>query len=71
MSGAVEGWPAINLEQGGLTDLPARLGIMQAVSAKGSRHSVLIRRLNSPCRRSMALVVRIERHWLVRGTLRS
>ena len=31
---------------------------MAAVSALGSAHWVLIRRLNSPCRRSMALVVR-------------
>ena len=30
-------------------------------SAQGSRH--LIRRLNSSCSRSMALVVRIDFHW--------
>jgi hypothetical protein len=35
---------------------------MAAVSAQGSRHWVLIRRLNSSCKRSMAFVVRSERH---------
>ena len=35
---------------------------MQAVSAQGSMHWVLMRRLNSSCSRSMALVVRIVRH---------
>src|SRR5260221_13705158 len=35
-----------------------------AVSAQGSKHCVLMRRLNSSCSRSIALVVRIERHWL-------
>jgi Molybdate transporter of MFS superfamily len=33
-----------------------------AVSAQGSRHWVLMRRLNSSCRRSMAFVVLSERH---------
>src|SRR6266487_3848730 len=35
-----------------------------AVSADGSTVYVLIRRLNSSCRRSIALVVRALRHWL-------
>ena len=35
-----------------------------AVSAEGSTVWVLIRRLNSSCRRSIALVVRALRHWL-------
>ena len=35
-----------------------------AVSAEGSTVWVLIRRLNSSCSRSMAFVVRAERHWL-------
>src|SRR5262249_60945131 len=35
-----------------------------AVSADGSTVCVLIRRLNSSCRRSIALVVRALRHWL-------
>lgn len=35
-----------------------------AVSADGSTVCVLIRRLNSSCSRSMALVVRALRHWL-------
>src|SRR3981081_3556617 len=37
---------------------------MAAVSADGSTVCVLIRRLNSSCNRSMALVVRRLRHWL-------
>ena len=37
---------------------------MAAVSAQGSTVCVLIRRLNSSCRRSMAFVVRIDFHWL-------
>jgi hypothetical protein len=37
---------------------------MAAVSADGSTICVLIRRLNSSCSRSMALVVRTLRHWL-------
>ena len=37
---------------------------MQAVSAVGRTHWVLIRRLNSSCRRSIALVVRNDFHWL-------
>ena len=37
---------------------------MAAVSGDGSTVWVLIRRLNSSCRRSTALVVRAERHWL-------
>src|ERR1700730_4447469 len=37
---------------------------MAAVSADGSTVCVLIRRLNSSCSRSMALVVRTLRHWL-------
>jgi hypothetical protein len=36
---------------------------MQAVSAQGSMHWVLMRRLNSSCSRSMALVVRMDFHW--------
>jgi hypothetical protein len=35
-----------------------------AVSAEGSTVCVLIRRLNSSCSRSIALVVRTLRHWL-------
>jgi hypothetical protein len=35
-----------------------------AVSAEGSTVCVLILRLNSSCRRSIALVVRTLRHWL-------
>src|SRR2546430_4308487 len=35
-----------------------------AVSADGSTVCVLIRRLTSSCRRSIALVVRALRHWL-------
>src|SRR2546423_7354009 len=35
-----------------------------AVSADGSTVCVLIRRLNSSCSRSIALVVRALRHWL-------
>ena len=35
-----------------------------AVSADGSTVWVLIRRLNSSCRRSIALVVLALRHWL-------
>src|SRR2546428_14097120 len=35
-----------------------------AVSADGSTVCVLIRRLNSSCRRSIAFVVRALRHWL-------
>src|SRR2546430_10697761 len=46
-----------------------------AVSADGSTVCVLIRRLNSSCRRSIALVVRALRHWLggsrVKGKRRS
>src|SRR6266436_1709815 len=38
--------------------------IMAAVSADGSTVWVLIRRLNSSCNRSIALVVRRLRHWL-------
>jgi formate dehydrogenase subunit gamma len=37
---------------------------MAAVSADGSTVCVLIRRLNSSCNRSMALVVRALFHWL-------
>ena len=37
---------------------------MAAVSADGSTVCVLIRRLNSSCSRSIALVVRALRHWL-------
>src|SRR6201995_88385 len=37
---------------------------MAAVSAEGSTVCVLIRRLNSSCSRSTALVVRADRHWL-------
>src|SRR5205814_6190326 len=37
---------------------------MAAVSADGSTVCVLMRRLNSSCKRSMALVVRADRHWL-------
>ena len=37
---------------------------MAAVSALGSTVCVLIRRLNSSCKRSMALVVLIDFHWL-------
>jgi hypothetical protein len=37
---------------------------MAAVSADGNTVCVLIRRLNSSCSRSMALVVRTLRHWL-------
>src|SRR4249920_2015232 len=37
---------------------------MAAVSAEGSTVCVLIRRLNSSCRRSTALVVLALRHWL-------
>src|SRR5512144_1066814 len=36
---------------------------MAAVSGDGSTVCVLIRRLNSSCSRSTALVVRAERHW--------
>jgi len=36
---------------------------MQAVSVQGSMHWVLMRRLNSSCSRSMALVVRMDFHW--------
>jgi hypothetical protein len=36
---------------------------ISAVSADGSTVCVLIRRLNSSCRRSIALVVRALRHW--------
>src|SRR6058998_2773245 len=35
-----------------------------AISAEGSTVCVLIRRLNSSCSRSIALVVRTLRHWL-------
>jgi hypothetical protein len=35
-----------------------------AVSADGRTVCVLIRRLNSSCKRSIAFVVRILRHWL-------
>jgi hypothetical protein len=38
--------------------------IIAAVSADGSTVWVLIRRLNSSCNRSIALVVRRRRHWL-------
>src|SRR5258708_40158218 len=38
--------------------------IMAAVSADGSTVWVLIRRLDSSCNRSIALVVRRLRHWL-------
>ena len=38
---------------------------MAAVSAEGSTVWVLIRRLNSSCSRSMALVVRALFHWLM------
>src|SRR5258708_3089145 len=46
---------------------------MAAVSADGSTVCVLIRRLNSSCSRSIALVVRTLRHWLGgrRGELNS
>ena len=37
---------------------------MAAVSADGSTVCVLIRRLNSSCSRSIALVVRALFHWL-------
>src|SRR3954468_16275425 len=37
---------------------------MAAVSAEGSTVWVLIRRLNSSCRRSTAFVVRADFHWL-------
>jgi len=37
---------------------------MAAVSAEGSTVWVLIRRLNSSCRRSIAFDVRIDFHWL-------
>src|SRR3954464_2129123 len=37
---------------------------MAAVSADGSTVWVLMRRLNSSCSRSMALVVRADFHWL-------
>jgi len=36
---------------------------MAAVSAEGSTVCVLMRRLNSSCRRSMAFVVRADFHW--------
>ena len=39
---------------------------MAAVSAQGSTVCVLIRRLNSSCRRSIAFEVRIDFHWLRR-----
>src|SRR5271166_5059517 len=38
---------------------------MAAVSAEGSTVWVLIRRLNSSCRRSIAFDVRIDFHWLI------
>lgn len=37
---------------------------MAAVSALGKTVCVLIRRLNSSCRRSIAFEVRIDFHWL-------
>ena len=37
---------------------------MAAVSAEGSTVWVLMRRLNSSCSRSIALVVRADFHWL-------
>jgi hypothetical protein len=37
---------------------------MAAVSADGNTVCVLIRRLNSSCSRSIAVVVRALRHWL-------
>src|SRR6476660_6964788 len=37
---------------------------MAAVSAEGSTVWVLIRRLNSSCKRSTAFVVRADFHWL-------
>src|SRR6476469_2455619 len=37
---------------------------MAAVSAEGSTVCVLMRRLNSSCSRSIALVVRADLHWL-------
>ncbi len=37
---------------------------MAAVSAQGSTVCVLILRLNSSCRRSIAFEVRIDFHWL-------
>jgi len=37
---------------------------MAAVSALGRTVCVLIRRLNSSCKRSIAFVVRIDFHWL-------
>jgi hypothetical protein len=39
--------------------------IIAAVSAEGSTVWVLMRRLNSSCSRSIALVVRKLRHWLI------
>jgi hypothetical protein len=38
--------------------------IIAAVSADGSTVWVLMRRLNSSCKRSIAFVVRTLRHWL-------
>ena len=57
----VECLPATDAAHG---DLPRghQQNSMAAVSALGSAHWVFTRRLNSPCRRSMALVVRKDFH---------
>jgi hypothetical protein len=47
-------WPEANSAQNSIA----------AVSAEGSTVCVLMRRLNSSCSRSIALVVRADRHWL-------
>ena len=57
--------PAIDLAHVDLAGGEQRPGNnMAAVSAEGSTVCVLIRRLNSSCRRSIAFVVLALRHWL-------
>jgi hypothetical protein len=56
--------PAIDLAHVDLVGGESKPNNIAAVSAEGSTVCVLIRRLNSSCRRSIALVVRTLRHWL-------
>ena len=56
--------PSVDLAHRDLPSGEQRQNNMAAVSAEGSTVWVLIRRLNSSCSRSTALVVRALFHWL-------
>jgi hypothetical protein len=56
--------PTIDFAHVDLSQGKQRQNSMAAVSADGSTGCVLILRVNSSCRRSIAFVVRALRHWL-------